>query len=138
MELNYDCFRQVLIVLEDKLTFNQEDPDDPYCISYPSYSISDLITDNKLKGYSIFEVFYALSNLEQAGYITANIGFGSDVLDDCNVTDITFSGHMFLKNIRDDGIWNKVKAGLGRVGGASLTIASQLAIAYIKEQIGLA
>lgn len=137
MELNYDCFRQVLLVLEKELMLIQENPNIPTRISFPNCNLQTLIENRDLKEYSSTEVFYAIHNLDQAGYIKALIRFGSGAVSICIITDITFEGHMFLKNVRDNGTWKKIKSGLAKVGGASLAVVTQLATAYIKQELGL-
>lgn len=59
-------------------------------------------------------------------------------LDKAYVQRITAWGHDFLDNIRDDGVWQRVKRSLVKSGGAaSLEIVSQLGAAIVRDQLGL-
>jgi Hypothetical protein (DUF2513) len=48
---------------------------------------------------------------------------------------ITNQGHDFLAAIRDDTIWKKTTAGAKAVGGVTLPILKDLAVAYLKQEI---
>jgi len=48
---------------------------------------------------------------------------------------LTSKGHDFLEAVRDDGIWQKTKDGVAAVGGATLGIVSEIAIAYVKQKV---
>ena len=55
---------------------------------------------------------------------------------------ISWAGHEYLDTIRDPEIWRKTKAGSKKIGGATLGIMKDLAVAYIKheakEKLGIA
>ena len=46
---------------------------------------------------------------------------------------LTSKGHDYLDAIRDDGIWKKTKEGAAAVGGATLGIMVEIAVAYEKQ-----
>ena len=46
---------------------------------------------------------------------------------------LTAAGHDFLDAIRDDGIWKKTKDGAAQVGGVTLGIMKDIAVAYVKQ-----
>ena len=48
---------------------------------------------------------------------------------------LTNSGHDYLAAIRNDTIWEKTKAGADKVGGVSLSVLKDIAIAYVKKEI---
>ena len=48
---------------------------------------------------------------------------------------MTNSGHDYLDAIRNDGIWKKTKDGAASVGGVTLGIMKEIAVAYIKQQV---
>lgn len=57
------------------------------------------------------------------------------------VNDITYAGHQFLANIRDDKIWKGVKGIARKIGSTSLEaftqIASNVITELIKAQFGI-
>lgn len=139
MTLNLECLRKVLLALETTLTFEHAEGNDaPFAFSFPMLFIGDLYKIDGLNSFSPEEVFYAVYNLEQAGFIAANIDYANDSVDDCLITDITYEGHMFLKNIKSESVWGKVKASIAKVGGdISISVLSTLATYFVKQIIGL-
>ena len=47
---------------------------------------------------------------------------------------ITNDGHDYLAAIRDEGVWQKTKEGAAKIGGASLAMMKDIAIAYVKKE----
>lgn len=133
MVLNYDCMRDVLLSLERNMNFVQDD----YGLSFPDYSLHDLMNDPDVGCYPIEDVFYAVHNLSQAGYITATIGYEIGMTDYCSISDITYEGHMFLRSIADETIWTEVKKKFGPVIRASLPIVQQVASKCVLSHLGL-
>ena len=60
-----------------------------------------------------------------AGFLTA-VGKGTFRL--------TNSGHDYLEAIRSDTVWNKTKSGAAKVGGMTLGMMKDLALAYLKQE----
>jgi len=60
-----------------------------------------------------------------AGYVT-QVGKGTYRL--------TNQGYDFLDAIRDETIWKKTKAGAAEVGGMTLGMIKDLALAYVKQE----
>ena len=48
---------------------------------------------------------------------------------------LTSAGHDFLEAIRSDTIWKQVQDGAARMGGVTLGILKDLAVAYIKQEV---
>ncbi|SIS86693.1 DUF2513 domain-containing protein [Phaeovulum vinaykumarii] len=46
---------------------------------------------------------------------------------------LTSAGHDYLDAIRNDGIWEKTKEGAAAVGGATLGMMKDIAVAYLKQ-----
>ena len=70
---------------------------------------------------------YHLLLMKDAGLIEgAHVNHG--------VFRITNSGHDYLDAIRDESIWNKAKDGAAKVGGMTLGMIKDLAIAYLKQE----
>jgi RIO-like serine/threonine protein kinase len=47
---------------------------------------------------------------------------------------MTSKGHDYLDAIRSDTVWNKTKEGAAKVGGMTLGMMKDLAIAYVKQE----
>ncbi len=47
---------------------------------------------------------------------------------------MTNDGHDYLATIRDEGIWKKTKEGAAKIGGATLDIMKDIALAYVKKE----
>lgn len=47
---------------------------------------------------------------------------------------MTNQGHDYLAAIRSDTVWSKTKQGAAKVGGASLGMLKDIALAYVKQE----
>lgn len=122
MKLNTDCIRDVLLELEKSLTYRT---DDEGHLERVSVSLHDL--DCILVRYTKEDIFYTLTNLEQAGFIKMTTQWSGSGLYRCVVNCITFQGHEFLEKIRDDQTWDNVKARAAAVRNYSLDAISAIA-----------
>lgn len=68
---------------------------------------------------------YHLYLLHDQGFVTkiSNSGYR-----------MTSQGHDFLEAIRNDNVWEKTKSGAKQVGGATLGMMRDLAVAYLKQE----
>lgn len=135
MRLNYDCVRDVLLVLEEILQVRCNGK--MYC--FDNVSIDKICSTLNDKKYSREDIFYSLFNLEQADYISAHFIEADSGYVGCFVEFITYQGHEFIEQIKPDTVWNKTKGIVKNIGGASLSIISKIAadviIGLIKTQI---
>lgn len=122
MKLNADCIRDVLLELEKSLTYRT---DEEGRLEKNSVSLHEL--DCVLIRYTKEDIFYTLSNLDQAGYIKMTIKGAGNSIYLCLVNCITFQGHEFLEKIRNDQSWVKVKAGAAAIRNYSLDAISAIA-----------
>lgn len=120
MKLNQDCIRDLLLYLEDNLSYEN------------TISINNL----KLKDYSSDTIMYTADKLHEAGYIDCLKG-SSDNYPILIATSISFTGHQYLDAIRDDSIWLETKNKLSKIGTFSLTIIQQLAISIAKAKLNI-
>jgi len=101
MKLNFDTVREVLLIIEDSISYNEKLRIVPLTV----YDIS-----SKLEEISLEEVFYTLRKLSDGGYIAT---FGDDMfmtdIEKYRVLDITFKGHEYLNTVRDAKMWNEIK-----------------------------
>lgn len=125
MKLNHDVVRALLLTIE-----NCED-------------VNGLESDQTMKfaqdnDQSLAEISYIVTRLQEGGLITGETRWGNNVPMLTWAGNLTYLGHNYLDNIRDDGVWKKVKSSIAKVGSASLPIAAGLAEAEIKRRLGLA
>lgn len=119
MKLNQDCIRDLLLYLEENLKLNDY------------LSISNI----SLKNYSSEELLYTADKLYEAGYLKCS----RKVYDNTDlmifVSSITYSGHQFLDNIRDDKVFAKTKSILSGFKSVSIEIISETASKVITNLI---
>ena len=106
MRLNNDCLRDILLYLEscDYYILNENND-----VESNGVWFEKICKENAQ--YSKPEIYYSLSNLEQAGFINMSKSSFSNSLD-CCVNFITFQGHEFLNQIKDDKNWSRIQHGL--------------------------
>lgn len=103
----------------------------------PRYTLTHVCKGVNLDQYTKQEVFYAIHNLKQAGYVDAYVEFAGDTLMQCVVSDITYNGHMFLKSVRDNKAWGKIKSAVKQVGGVSLPVLLEIAKDIALHSLGI-
>lgn len=121
MERNMDLIRDLLVNIAD-------DPKFDGCSWISPGQPSDL----GISAHSMEEVSYHLVLLIEAGFIKGKEGMDVPV-----ICKLTWQGHEFLDNIRDQGIWAKTKQRLSGLSGVGLSVIAQVAEAEIKKRIGL-
>lgn len=126
MKLNHDCVRSLLIHIEQNVHYGEY-----LDVNQASF---DEFTEE--------ELIYAADKLLEANYVDGE-KHKYVCVDYPNITikSITWEGHKFLDNIRDDGVWKKTKNILSKFSSASLSltsnIAAQVIATIIQNQIGL-
>lgn len=126
MKLNHECVRDVLLHIEENLTYGY----------YMDFSAVEL------KQYSQEELIYTADKLIEAEFICGSRkNYISNSLPDIRITSLTWSGHQFLDNIRDDGVWKDTKKIISKFSSVSLglvgSIASQVITSLVQNQLGL-
>lgn len=126
MKLNHDCVRDVLLCIEENLSYG-------YRINFSAV---------KLKDYSQEDLLYTADKLLEAGFLNGSRENYVDLpIPEICITSITWNGHQFLDNIRDDGVWKNTKSVLSKFSSASLSlignIASQIITSMIQNQLGI-
>ena len=124
MRLNNECVRDLLLAIEENLGINDK------------VSIDDF----ELPNYSYDELIYIALKLIEAGFIN---GDSSKMIDGSifvYVSSLTWDGHKFLDNIRDNEVWRKTKSIVSKFSSVSLgiisNVAAQVITALIKQQLG--
>lgn len=118
MKRDTNLIREILLVVEE--------------------SINDLHSSGmEFEGHTRSQIDYNIELLWDAGWvkgIDARSMVGFELMN----MQLTWEGHDFLDNIRDEGIWAKVVDKLKSVSGtASLEVIKGIAVEAIKQQLGL-
>lgn len=126
MKLNYNCVRELLLFSEEYLTYST-------CIRANDVVFPDFSSD---------DIVYSAEKLIEAGYLQGSVNtFIGGGQPGITITSISFEGHQFLDNIRDDGVWKDTKKALSKFSSVSLgvinTIATQILTSLINSQLGL-
>lgn len=122
MKLNPDCMRAVLLELERQLEVKVNDDG---AIEINHVNLGEL--DGLIVRFTKEDIFYSLSNLEQAGYIEMNTLWSGDCMYLCAINKLTFKGHEFLDKIRDDKAWSQIQTGIEAVRNYSLDAITAIA-----------
>lgn len=86
-----------------------------------------------ITGHSAEEVGYHLNMLLEAGLIKAK---GSIELMPV-INKMTWQGHEFLDDIRDDTVWGKTKERTKGLAGVGIALMWEIAKAELKQKLGL-
>jgi hypothetical protein len=80
------------------------------------------------------ELNYHLELLIEAGFLTgeSHLGQGSPMIN-----KLTWKGHEFLDDVRDNEIWGKTKERFKGLPSVAINIVAELAKAEIKKKLGL-
>ena len=126
MKLNYDCIRDILLTIEE--IPNRKD--ELILANFKSYK--------KLSKYNEDEIQYNALKLLQEEYVTGLKISGNNTTTVLRLTDLTWSGHELLNDIRSETVFNQTKEKIIKsVGSASLTIFQQLASTIVLKTLGL-
>ncbi|GGJ86306.1 hypothetical protein GCM10007063_06020 [Lentibacillus kapialis] len=126
MELNHDCVRSVLIELEDKLTLNGH------------MHLAQLEKTDTFNTYGHDVSVYAILKLIEIGYLNGNHKNADNELHFLSVSSLTWQGHEFLDNIRDNIVWSKTKDASKKLSGnVSITMLSRIANSVLDKMLGL-
>jgi len=105
-----------MLYLEDNL-------EDTYFIN------SESIT---LKKYSSKDITYTLKKLAEAGFIEIDkVTYENNF----NIKWMTYYGHQFLDNIRDNKVWSETKSILSKFSSVSLNMVQNIASQVISNLI---
>ena len=132
MKLNVDCVRDVMLKIEELQRVFVNDNGE---VEKDALWIDSLYS--ALSNYGKEEIFYALYNLDQAGYIDISVQWINGCVYTCAINHMTYEGHEFLSKIRPATVWEKTTGIAGKVGNFGLQmlekIAEGVATACVKE-----
>ncbi|MEE4561606.1 DUF2513 domain-containing protein [Paenibacillus polymyxa] len=124
MQLKHDLVRNVLLTIESNEYGTR--------LTQSNFKEAPLLTDCDLTDF-----VYTVERLYEAGFIDAEIAHMAFNSVSVRVKSITWSGHQFLDNIRDNKVWSETKKISSKVASVSLGILSEVAASYMKKTLGL-
>lgn len=131
MRLDIDCVRAVLLEAE--------------ACDFDEMPLFSDFANNVMKrgNYSPLDIEYACHKLDEANFlkiITSN-SFSRHTPNIIHIVDITYAGHQFLADIREETVWDNVKGIAQKIGSTSVNgitqIASNVVAELIKSHFGL-
>lgn len=117
-----DLIREILLSIESNA---QMDGTREFYISDPE--------EIGITGHSMEKLAYHLGLLIEGGFVDGATTIVSPVV----VRRLTWNGHEFLANIKNDDIWSKTKKRLSGLPGAALSVVAGIAQSEIKKYLGL-
>lgn len=127
LELNKDCVRDILLKCEELLQMN----DDGTMNTLQSGDLKEVLPD-----YDLSVIKYSVLKMDEADLINARIiSFDDSIVVEFLIFDITYFGHEFIEQIKDDNNWNKVKDVAKKVGSSSIDILLQIATGVLTNKI---
>lgn len=125
MQLDPDCLRDILLLVEKKSSFGG-------ILSYSDFMNSDLV--NK---YDTGKIFYHIKQAAMSNLIT-KVTWTKDT--DFFFSDLTPEGHKFINDIRNEQNWKKTKSVAKSIGSFSIdalkSIASEVVTTAINKLLG--
>lgn len=89
-----------------------------------------------LPNYDLSVIKYSVLKMKEAKLINAKIfSYDDSIIDEFLIIDITYFGHEFIEQIKDDNNWNKVKDVAKKVGSSSIDILLQIAAGVLTNKI---
>lgn len=125
MKLNHDCVRLLLLEIESNKKIGEP---------LTEHNFKDNIV---FKKYGFDTVMYSLLKLNEAEYLNVQLLWESGSVESFLINDMTWKGHEFLDNIRDNNTWKEVKKVASKTSSMSLTLMSKLAVQYLSQKFNL-
>lgn len=122
MKLKHECVRDVLLTSEEETGLND------------ILQNEDIYEAPRLKKYEEEDVIYTIKKLKEVNYINAKVLVHADG-NMASMKNLTYEGHLFLDNIRDESIWNKAKEQAKKISsGVSISVISGIALSILENQ----
>lgn len=131
MILNYDCLRDVLLVLEKNLTFDDD-------LAFVDLNLDKLFTFDSLSKYTKEDIYYCVYNLLEIGFVDGTLKLADGGMPyHCDISNITYEGHEFLQSIKSDTVWENIKSKLKPIAGLSIPLITEVAKTLILSSLGI-
>jgi len=124
MKLNHDLVRHILLSIESSSNMHGLTPNELLLIADKHKVDSDIIC-------------YTLDKLYEGQFITQKPLRGSDEYILSHSGNLTYDGHAYLDNIRDNKIWSETKSKTSKLASVSLDILSKVATNVILKSLDL-
>jgi len=129
MKLNHDCVRSVLLDIEEKHKMGI------------FLTMEDFIEDSHSSKFSKEDITYSIFKLDEAKFTNTTLTWNSGEIVYFSTGSLTWEGHKFLDNIRDNGVWKDTKGVLSKFSSTSISIVSDVAssviLKLVEKQLGL-
>ena len=130
MKLNHDCIRDVMIYIEENCIYEDDDRGNRSIHSRVFYEITH---DKKLSSRYTEDERYVVAQLYFEDMVIATMTPETLNFRQVEVDSLSFKGHEFLDNIKDDTVWKKAK----KFVGEHLTSTSFSIIANVASKIAI-
>lgn len=100
MRLKPEVIKDVLLKIEEVVILDEE-------LNFEGIGIEDFC--ELLPKYSKAEIAYTCLKLDEGNLITFDHTASSGTLAEGYISGITYYGHEFLEQIRNETVWNKIK-----------------------------
>lgn len=100
MILNYECFRDVLLYIEEQDNMDLDG-------NFRRIMLKDIKEHFSYK-YAEEDVQYSVKNLFDGGFIEGSYSINANHnYEGCKIYDVTYEGHKLAESIRPESIWKK-------------------------------
>lgn len=117
MKLDNDCIREILLFIEDNTDFEN------------SFIDVDIITE-KLNAYDINTLYYHIKMIAQADLVDEVFWADSRPYE---ISNLSWNGHQYLSNIRDDKVWKMMKDYTSKLSSVSLQFLISIAPTFVEK-----
>jgi hypothetical protein len=93
------------------------------------------LDSERLQPYDRETIIYTADKLIEANYIKGGLSMIVDEVHNISLVALTWDGHHFLDNIRDDGVWKKTKNVTSKFSSISIPLLSSVASSVISKMI---
>jgi hypothetical protein len=123
MKRDMDLIREILLAVSEN----------PSCDGI-RFNFFNTAEELGIHNYSTEEVAYHVSLLISAGYLDGKVMESFAV--PC-VKGLTWNGHEFIDNIKNQEIWERTKRRIASLSSVALSVVAQIAQSEIKLKLGL-
>lgn len=94
--------------------------------------------DLVISGYTDEQIAYHCFILDEAGLIKASNTTSSESLSpEAIPIRLTWSGHEFIENAKNDGVWAQTKAAVSKVGDVSFSVWASVLAKVVEQNLGI-
>ena len=139
MQINIDCFKDVLQFCVDNIDY--EEDGDSWNTQYVKLI---MLYESPKLNYDKKDIMRSVLKLIECGFIKISSKFPDNkpYLERCSIEDVTFRGYQFIESVREPSVWEKTKTIATKVGNHTLyfleSVAHDLAVEAGKEAVAIA